>query len=150
MKKSDLKQIGQLMDEKLIGFATKDDLKSFATKDDLKSFATKDDLKSFATKDDLKSFATKDDLKQEVDEAVNILAITVNQNFKNFGLKINKRFNKIENKISKMLSKEEFYNYMDDKAFEVNIDKLKYLHFQELKNIPNRKIIKETLIANNL
>lgn len=65
MKVSDLKQIAELLDEKLDerGFVTKNDLKGFATKNDLKGFATKDDLNNFATKDDLKKLATKEDLK---------------------------------------------------------------------------------------
>ena len=39
-----IKQISNLLDQKLKNFAIKEDLKNLATKDDLKNFATKSDL----------------------------------------------------------------------------------------------------------
>lgn len=129
MKKSDLCQIANLIDERL-------DVK-FDEK--LKNFATKDDLKLLATKDDLKNLAIKDDLEM----AIESIGINTNKSFEEFEMSMNERFEKV-------LTRDDFYNYMDDKALEVNIDKLKYLHTKELKNLPNRKTIKETLIRNNL
>jgi len=84
------------IDKKLKRFATKDDLKRFATKDDLKRFATKDDLKRFATKDDLKRFATKSDLWQ-----------------------LEERIDGLEEKISRLPTKNEFYTSMDKLMGEI-------------------------------
>jgi len=62
----------------------------------LKRFATKDDLKRFATKDDLKRFATKSDLWQ-----------------------LEERIDGLEEKISRLPTKNEFYTSMDKLMGEI-------------------------------
>ena len=110
MRKSDLFQISDLMDQKF-----DEKLKNLATKDDLKQFATKDDLKQFATKDDLKQFATKKDL----DASEERIILTVYKNFKEFEEKADIKFDKISKELSKRLTKDEII-LITKKNFDTN------------------------------
>ena len=165
MKKSDLCQIANLIDErldikfdeKLKNFATKDDLGQFATKDDLGQFATKDDLSkideklnSFATKDDLSkideklnSFATKEDLESAIEN----IAINTNKSFEEFELRINERFDNIDKELLKRPTREEIFDKWDNKIFQIScdVDALKYLHKDEWRNLPSRASIKNSI-----
>ncbi len=159
MKKSDLCQIADLFDErldlkfdeKLKGFATKTDLGQFATKDDLKSFATKSDLDRFAIKDDLKSFATKDDLKQFATKSdldrfatkddlvlvIESIAINTNKSLEEMEVKMNERFDGIDEELIKRATRSEIFDKWDNNISQMScdIDSLKYLHKDEWGNL---------------
>ncbi|HNZ86416.1 MAG TPA: hypothetical protein PLD95_01610 [bacterium] len=170
MKKSDLCQIADLIDERLdVKFDEK--LKNFATKDDLKNFATKDDLcrveedlhninerlDSFATKDDLhkidkklNDFATKDDLykvKEDLELAIENVAINTSKSFEEFETRINERFDNIDEELLKRPTRDEIFDKWDDKILQIScdVDALKYLHRDEWQNLPNRESIKNSI-----
>lgn len=160
MRKSDLKQFSDLIDERLdlkLDQKLDEKLANFATKDDLKQFATKDDLKSFATKEDLKAFATKKDL----DASEERIILTVYKNFKEFeekaGIKFDKnteqhnqmleRFDKIDNQLSQRFTKDEIFEKWDNNIDQIkcDVDGLKFIHRDEWKKLPDRATIKSAL-----
>lgn len=129
MRKSDLKQISDLMDqkfdEKLVGFATKDDLKQFATKEDLKQFATKKDL----------------------DASEERIILTVYKNFKEFEEKADIKFDKISKELSQRPTKDEIFQKWDNDIDQIrcDVDGLKFIHRDQWKQLPDRATIKNAL-----
>jgi len=78
------------------------------------TFATKDDLKNFATKDDLKVFATKGDLKETGKEIIQLIFEYIDKR-----CATKDELADLQEQISHLPTKEEFYSYMDKLMGEV-------------------------------
>lgn len=133
MKKSDLFQISDLMDQKF-----------------------DEKLKNIATRDDLNQFATKDYLKRELEESEERIVLSVNSginnSFKEFEEKMDSRFNKIDEELLKRPTRDEIFKKWDDKIEAVicDVDSLKYMHKDKWHDLPSRSKIKSALIKENI
>lgn len=123
MKKSDLQEISNLLDRKF-----------------------DEKLINFATKEDLKSFATKED----IDNAVEVLARTVNDNFienDKKHLETSNKLDKINEALSKRPTKDEIFDKWDNDISKMScdVDALKYIHKEEWTKLPTRAVIKNAI-----
>jgi threonyl-tRNA synthetase len=118
MRKGDLKQISNLIDERL-------------------------DIK-FDEK--LINFATKDDLENSLDKASSFVKEEFDKNTKQHN-EIFSRLDKIEEKIIQQPTRNEIFDKWDNKISQMScdVDSLKYLHKDEWCNLPNRATIKKAI-----
>ena len=104
-------------------FTSKKDLSKFATKKDLAQLATKKDLKQLATKKDLLKFETKKEAAKRHERTIKIIFKYLDENFAT-----KEDFRELQQKISNLPTKEDFFKEMDKLARE-------YKSFREEKEI---------------
>ncbi len=152
MRKSDLKQFSDLIDERLdlkLDQKLDEKLANFATKDDFNG--AREDLKGFATKEDLKRFVTKDDLNESEEKIARSINSGINISLKEFEGKMNIKFDEINKELMKRPTKDEIFQKWDNNIDQIkcDVDGLKYMHRDQWKQLPNRATIKSALGTRN-
>lgn len=106
-------------------------------------------------KGDLKQIKNiiKDELivnNKEIFSKIEEVAINANQSIDELRYEMNERFDNVDIELKKKISKQDLIDWDFGMGISSDIDKLKYLHIDELKSLPSRSKVKAKLIANNL
>lgn len=98
------------------------------------------------TNDDLKQIAEL--LDEKLEKAVSDIAGIVNTAFSEFEEKTDRRFDKIEEELSQKPTSDKIFSWADGILVPVSrdVDRLKYLHMKEFKDMPDNLTINTALI----
>ncbi|MDD3284449.1 MAG: hypothetical protein PHZ07_02545 [Patescibacteria group bacterium] len=125
MLKSDLKQIKQIIKDELI-----------------------ENNKNLVTKSEFVN--SNKNIFRKIKELGEEIAINTSQSINELRCEMNERFDEVNIELKKKISKQDLIDWDFGMGISSDIDKLKYLHIDELKSLPNRAKIKTKLVANNL
>ena len=125
MLKNDLKQIKNIIKDELI-----------------------ENNKNLVTKDNFVN--SNKNIFRKIKELGEEIAINTNQSINELRSEMNERFDKVDVELKNKISKQDLIDWDFGMGISSDIEKLKYLHIDELKSLPNRNKIKAKLVANNL
>ena len=153
MLKSDLKQIKQIVDTSLKKAIDTSVKKAIDTS--VKQIVDK----SLDEKLDKKFKENNKKIFKKIEESAEEVGIIVNDSFVELEGKMNKRFNKVDNRLDginqtlkKKADKNTLLDWADKRILSLELDckKTKYLHIEKWKNLPSATKINNTLIKEGI
>ena len=142
MEKSDLKQIKQIVDtsvKQIVDTSVKQIVDTSIKENNKKIFERIED----------KIDSAEDRIMTSTQKEFNVLGKRFNKVDKRFD-GIDKSLNKINTKLKDKTSKNDLEDWKFDQGFKKDIDSLKYVNIDKLKNLPHRNVIVKTLVKNGL